>query len=287
MTEMILLLATLDFKRLCNAFCNTQGIVIFMLPMYALTDKQILVLGVESDNPFVEFVAFYHAVSTRFNKDKNKFNKEDESQVVTILNKVSKDTIRFQAWMDIFNKYPVRYPLLQTALGLFLADADSESMDVYINTISLNRKNDANRVLVTQCLETFNQQATFEKRKMLWTKAFNRWSEWNFETNESCLIEIAFSELDFALVGYFIECLSEQERSEYKENIFKQMIDISIPWYPSITDFNTRWYQLISQFQPVTHALNIENKTWLMDKSYYIPNKLGKSSYLDMLFGEM
>ncbi|MFI3189194.1 hypothetical protein BCS42_10745 [Crenothrix sp. D3] len=279
MNEMVKLLATLDFNRLCNAFYNVQDIVIFMLPMYELTDKQILILGVESNNPFVEFVAFYHVAS-----NENQFNQEEESQIVTILTKVSKDTIRFQAWMDIFNKYPVRYPLLQTALGLFLADADLESMDSYINSISLNKSklNDGGRVLVAKCLEAFSKKASLEKRVMLWTKAFNRWNEWNFETNENCLIEIAFSELDFALVGYFIECLSEEERIEYQQNILNKMVNISTQWHSSITNFYTRWHQLVSQFQPITHTLNIENKSWLMNSSYYIPNQFSNTSYLDM-----
>jgi hypothetical protein len=219
MAEIIKLLAALDFTRLCNAFCSSQDVMILRTSAYALTTEQNLLLAVSSDNPFVEFVIFYKVVSRRGNI--NKFSADEKSQIVTILEKVSKDVVRFKAWMDIFNKYPVRYPILQTALGLFLAKSKNDSIfDIYINSIDLTSSSKICRES-EECFDTFRQNADIENRKILWNKAYKRWNEWGFEINipDRFLFRVSFSILDCALIGYFLECLSEAiVRTVFKNN---------------------------------------------------------------------
>lgn len=295
MFEMIRLLATLDFKSLCQSFHNNTDIFILMsvININTLTADQILLLAVESSNPLVEFIAFYRVLYSITN-NRNELNEDESNKFVNILAKVSQDEIRFSAWMAVFNEYPMRYPLLQKPLGYFLANADSESMDSYIGSISLNtvslskiQLDNDSRDLVSICLEIFSKQASFEQRKKLWNKAFDRWSNWEFGIKNSSLMDISFSVLDFAVVGYFIECLSEQERLEYGKTIVNEMLSISTHWYPSITNFHKRWYQLISKFQLITHAISIKNKSWLMRDFYYTLTQFSNNSYYYIYYSQV
>lgn len=286
LAEMIKLLAALDFTRLCNAFCDSQDVIILITSVYALTTEQNLLLGVRSGNPFVEFVTFYYVLSGRCNK--NGFNSEEEIQIVNILKKVSKDVVRFKAWMDIFNKYPVRYPILQTALGLFLAKSNEESIfDIYISSIELDASNNVCRES-EKCFDTFRKNSNIESRKIMWNKSYERWIEWKFEINmtDKYLFKVSFSLLDFALVGYFLECLSEDERNQYQQDILDKMNNLNVQWYKNKSDFITHWYLLLSHFQPVVHASKItENDSWIMKDIYYTPNQFSNNTYFDMLLG--
>jgi len=280
MAEIIKLLAALDFTRLCNAFCSSQDVMILRTSAYALTTEQNLLLAVSSDNPFVEFVIFYSVVSKKGNIDK--FSADEESQIVTILEKVSKDVVRFKAWMDIFNKYPI----LQTALGLFLAKSKNDSIfDIYINSIDLTSSSKICRES-EECFDTFRKNAAIENRKILWKKAYQRWSEWKFETNmpNKYLFRVSFSILDCALIGYFLECLSEDEINNYRQDILDKMSNIRLQWYKEQSDFITQGYLLLSQFQPVIHTSKvIENDSWIMKDIYYMPNQFSDNAYFEML----
>jgi hypothetical protein len=50
-----------------------------------------------------------------------------------------------------------------------------------------------------------------------WRMAFARWSDWNFGERDghSAPTEITLSNMDFAIVGYAVECLTPEERETH------------------------------------------------------------------------
>lgn len=287
-TQMVKFLAKFNFSLLCDALIDYKDIpILLMHTMHGLTIKQALSLGAESDNTYVEFTAVFGALS-RLEKSRT-LDEDDENKLVSIFRKVSQDTIRFREWMDIFNKHPIRYPSLQRALGLFLACHGQEaSIDSYINSISLSSTTNQSRNLVTTCLNVFKNNADIKTRTILWRKAFNRWEIWKFNTDiqDLGLFNVGVSELDFALVGYYLECVPANDRIAYQLTIINQMNSIRSKWHGSITNCVTYWNLLVSQLQPVTHAINIENsnESWLMENKYFMPEPFNNSSYIDMSF---
>lgn len=277
----IQLLAALNLNKLCHALSNTKDVVFLTSCMWSLTTKQVLQLGVNSNNPFVEFVTFYNVVSKR-----HEFDNDEENKVVLILNKVSEDISRFEAWMNVFNKYPVRYPALQKALGLFLAKSNQESIfDIYINSIELRTLNEID-VDASKCFDSFRNNSNIEIRRVLWKKAYARWDEWEFETKmaDKYLFGISFSSLDFAVIGYFLECLDADKINEYKNEIFNKMNALNLQWYSSQSDFVSRWNVLLSKLQIAAQTNDIKtNNLWELRNCNYAFVDLEKDYYSYML----
>ncbi|QFY42301.1 hypothetical protein F6R98_06400 [Candidatus Methylospira mobilis] len=291
-TQIIRLLAHYDSSRLRNAFINSKDIPILMHSIDALTVEQALTLGAYSDNPYVEFSAVHGALS-KIGASRD-FIQNEQSMLVMVLNKVSRDVLRFNNWMDVFNAYPLRYPALQTALGLFLAQSEGGSIfDAYINSIALSKlgldfQSNKSRALVAKCLGIFCKSADIEKRKNLWRKAYERWSEWNFEVNtmDSHIFSVVVSDLDFALIGYYLECMTHNDRIAYKTDVLQKLRVSFYQWYRSTSDLITCVNRLISHMQPVAHAIIIQHNSselWLMDGKYDIPEQFKDNAYIKMM----
>lgn len=173
----------------------------------AIADEDMyLPLAVSCSSSHFEFAALRRAVSRRV----------PQAQSITpllapLLVKISADTTRWRALMDVFNQYPIRYPALQESLGVALAGSSSKAMEAYVSAIQLNSVaiNDAEREDVAVCLRAFRASASGDKREELWRFAYERWSAWDFErsNSEAHLFEVRASLLDYAIVGYAIECL--------------------------------------------------------------------------------
>ena len=145
-----------------------------------------------------------------------------------------------------------------------------------------------NRLAVTNCLREFRSLASKKNREYAWNVAFKRWSRWNFGSldTQRQLVSIATSELDYAIVGYCIECLSPAKLNEAIENIHSLLLLLDAPWYLSITEFQSAVYRLLSQLQPYAHSTKLTSSDdWLWMKQQYYSFDVNNNRYLAMLFG--
>lgn len=138
--------------------------------------------------------------------------------------------------MQIFNTYPVRFPILQPSLGEALAKAPSNAIEPYIKALHLYVKragSDPGRRCVADCLRAFRKHADRDRRKALWTAAHDRWLEWNFaEADPNQHVLWASScDLDYALVGYAIECMDEAARVSVIQAIGKELQTLDRLWH--------------------------------------------------------
>lgn len=125
------------------------------------------------------------------------------------------------------------------------------------------------------CLTEFRTKAPVERRKALWTAAHVRWLAWNFNAADpnQHMFWIGRCDLDFALVGYALECMSSAEREGAIQTIGKELLALDQKWYASQTDIITAWNRVLSRLQPYAWAstLSPDGSEWLADNTVCYP----------------
>ena len=194
--------------------------------------------------------------------------------------------------MTVFNRYPLRYPGLQPALGRVLPGASGAALQTYIDSINLVPGRQGSRDTVAVCLTEFRATATQQQQRLLWTMAFRRWSDWNFNlaNPEQHAFEIVWSELDYPVVAYSIDCLDAQARTQAQKKIFDQLTALDNQWHKSVTDCITAFNRLLSELQPYAHAVATLATTGsttnlnLLPLQLYIPTEVQNNRYLRLMY---
>lgn len=274
-----------DLTSLHRALSRLDQSPLSMQVADALPLQERLSLGLSSDNPHIQFGCVF---STFFYRHRAELlDHQCEQLLERILHKIANNSLQWTMWMRVFNRFPLRYPGLQSALGGVLATASDESVRSYIDTINLSTSCNGSRKVVAQCLRTFRTKANEDRAKSLWKLAYQRWSEWKFESapTESTLISIGCSEIDFAVVGYIIECMTEMERQEMLYALQSKLALQHNNWHTSVTDYSTRRYHLLSHLQPYAHAVQAINldEDWLAEEKHYEPFDLASQRYMEIM----
>ncbi len=275
---------------LADALAHLNQTAVGMVVASTLSTSEKLNLAVASYNPYVQFCCLYQALSDH-STPIQQLSKEQEELVVKLLLKVAGDGPSWAAWMQIFNAYPLRHPALQTALGIALADAPDTAIEPYVKSVVLYPKQaptDAGRQAVAACLRAFRSKASPARRTALWTLAHKRWTTWEFNRAESSqhLLNINWSELDYAIVGYACECLDATGRSDAMNLIIRKLQVLEENWYASIMDIVTAWNRLLSAFQPYAHAQAAiaSGGEWLSESQQYWPFDPATNQYVMMKY---
>jgi hypothetical protein len=235
-------------------------------------ENAYLRLAVACSSPHFEFAALRSAL------DRRDHPISPAPGLDALLSKISTEPDRWRSVMDIFNRYPVRYRRLQEALGTALAGAAPHAMESYIAAIQLNDVafNDAGRENVAICLRAFRACANQSQREAMWRLAHDRWAAWGFGRSDpnTHLLEIRASLLDYAIVGYAIECLGPNRAMLVLADISKKALGLHHNWYPSSSDMIADWNRNLSSFQPFAHAehlLTNNHEDWLCNIRMYLP----------------
>lgn len=277
------------FDHLVKALSGLRQTPVAMQVAGALVDQHRLCLAIASDNPYVQFGCAYQALSKRPNSIQ--LSAPEQELLTALLLKVANNGDQWQAWMLIFNRYPARYPALQAALGRALAAAPELAIESYVSSINLTTNLIAapreNRRYVAECLRAFREAADPTRRCTLWTMAQERWSGWRFDSHghDKYLFEIGWSELDYAVVAYAIECMDDAGRKVAMDSIHRQLSVLDYQWHASLSDCITSWNRLFSQFQPYAHAAKavLSTEDWLVEGRHYYPSDLQGQDYLKMM----
>jgi hypothetical protein len=275
---------------LADALAHLNQTAVGMVVASTLSTSEKLSLAVATDSPYVQFCCLYQVLSDH-RTPKLPLSNEQEQLLIQLLLKVAGNSPRWAAWMQVFNAYPLRYPALQTALGITLADAPDTAIESYVKSIVIYPKQaptDAGRQAVAACLSAFRSKASLARRTALWTLAHERWTTWEFNRAESNqhIFNINWSELDYAIVGFACECLDAGGQSEAMDLIIGELKVLDEGWYASITDIVTAWNRLLSAFQPYAHAQAAVTSggDWLSGSQQYYPSDLAKNPYLMMKY---
>ncbi len=284
-TGLVRSLCRFDFSRLIQAVVGINQTVIAMQVAGTLQTADRFRLALGTASPWVRFACVYY---TFLHQSKTEaLSQEEQGLLKELLLQIAQDTPLWRKWMMVFNHYPVRYPQLQPVLGRALADMDDAAIQTYIDSISLYpSSSNSQRYAVAACLREFHKVAAEERRKALWTWAFNRWSEWfvDIANTERYSFEIVWSELDYAVSAYAVECLDKEERRTAEVALQEQLGSIKNRWHQSESDFIKDYYRLLSQLQPYAHGDKvIADRIDCLPEKHYIPSTLSTDRYLQMM----
>lgn len=272
-TQATRILARCEKNHLLSVLSGIDEALLAVSFVDAIWDEYTyLALAVDCTSPHFEFAALRSAVYRR------RYPSPTVQGLDFLLIKMSADPGRWRDLMDIFNRYPVRYPRLQDALGRALAIVPSQAREAYIAAIQLNDVafDDAGRENVAACLRAFQAQANRNQREAMWRLAYDRWSAWDFGRSDpdTHLLQIRASLLDYAIVGYAIECLGANAAMQVRVDILAKSLSLHQRWHLSEFAMMADWNRSLSSFQPFGHAEHIlagNNEDWLCKARSYLP----------------
>jgi hypothetical protein len=209
--------------------------------------------------------------------------------LVKLFRQVQCNGTEWRKWMSAFNRYPVRTKTLQPAFGASLAGSDDQAKAAYIEAIDLRTSHSESREAVTACLSEFCNAASLEERQVLWRVAFQRWDVWDFDVKRADfpLTRIAVSDLDYALIGYGVECVSQSELQMMIQTMTAELSDVQNCWYTDRIAFDAAWYRALSRWQIFTYAAGVRagEYEWEAPQRVLMPFDPEADRYLAMSLG--
>lgn len=212
--------------------------------------------------------------SLAFNQPRNEpLQAETVENLAKVFRHVQKDDAEWLKWMQALNRYPVRTKLLQPVFGRSLVDSDEKAKAAYIEAINLSTAHSECREAVTLCLLEFRKDASDIERQTMWTLAFQRWEVWNFDRNDadSPLTSIAVSDLDLALIGYGIECLSDNDLQVKLQKLSTELTTVQSNWYADRTAFDSAWYRALSRWQVLAYTSGVRTGQFKWELPHKMP----------------
>jgi hypothetical protein len=266
-------LARFGFNRLLEATADIHETAAAMILAQALPTEQRLRVAAASKS---EHIRFCFVLASVFRLPKTTRLDETSATILSdLLVGVASDADRWSKWMRAFNRYPVRHPALQVPLGRAVARIGNIQQRAYIDAIELGTYPSECRDLVTECLTAFRDAAPPDVRRNLWEIGHQRWKAWHFgaEDEESLATGIVRSYIDYAVIGYVLECLTEDQRLAERNSIFERLSNIEHEWHASKIAMLSAWYRGLSELQPYLLAEHLTrgDKAWLSNKYQYYP----------------
>ncbi|OOS02291.1 hypothetical protein SAMN02745664_10873 [Moraxella cuniculi DSM 21768] len=167
-------------------------------------------------------------------------------------------------WFQLFNKYP----WLQLELGKFITSTTHKQIQIYIDSIELSTYSEN----IQECLTYFLKHAEQEKIHYFCKLAYQKWKTWDFEYSYS----IKRSSLDRAIVKYFQDVATVQERADFIHNEMTFILSFNKYWFTNIVELHKFIYFHLSRMQPAYIADKLQqNNSLLFDdlnKNFYYPN---------------
>ncbi|HWK44969.1 MAG TPA: hypothetical protein VNT30_09625 [Stellaceae bacterium] len=258
--------------RLLKAIAGFRQIVCAMGVAHALAPVQALAIGNATDNPYVEFAAAHRALSHR-SPLTCPMDEAGRQPLTDLLVKVASDAARWKAWMRVFNRYPIQ--AMQPSLGSALAVVDDLAVAAFVESVELMGQASEGRQALAEGLRMFRVEAQLDRRRLLWKLAHERWVGWRFGQGDvhAHPTAIGYSELDYAIVGYALECVDDVGRSNAIRHTQDKLNAIDNAWYGEVTELISEWNRILSEFQPYAHASEVlrAGGDWLMEGKNYLP----------------
>ncbi|MEZ8881576.1 hypothetical protein BCT53_03905 [Vibrio lentus] len=216
------------------------------------------------------------------------FSQDQDCSFTSLLEKTASSEF-FSHVLNIVARYPSRYPNIQDLLGSALAKSkNSDAITQYLGSIGLRsiEFNDPCRKIVAKCLTAFANDASIEHQRVAWKAAYHIWFDWKFDISNKddvYLFETKASALDYAIVRYFLDCCSTEDRKKFVDERLEGLNIISEAWYESQTDLKSHWNLELSLLQPVFQANEIirsPSQPYLMVDRFYSLETIQNNQYI-------
>ena len=256
-----------------------------MLLLSSLTVSEALSFALASANPYVQFGSILRLFQQQ-RRHRESITPGEEQLLTQLFLAVASSTPEWEKWMLALNRYPVRFSPIQVPLGQALAQAPAAALEPYVDAIHLSTMG-TGRSVIAECLRAFRSAAALSRRQALWKLAHERWAKWKFGEGETDqhLVQIGQCELDYAIVGYAVECMTAQDRTDAHAALNAELSSLQTAWHASVTDFMRATNRILSRLQPYGYAQQIgPADDWLMEKRYVLPFDPKIDRYNAMLY---
>lgn len=280
----IYIVSTINIKKLSLLLDGNDDFFMILQIVRILDVHNLLKLAIETNNPFIEFLTLFDWESPL---NKSNFPYSDDRMLLLLIKKIAiNDAERFKSWLELFNLRS--FINLQSVLGLFLATTEQkEYIDIYVNTLSIELYSTSSESYknILPCLDRIKTHASLGRRQLIWKKLYLKWNEFIFY--ETHLHKIKLTNICLAIVGYYLENLTENELEEEKNRILNMLLSINHQWYKNSTERTTKWYQYLIFLQPIFHADKVKNNntSWHMDGTKLYQPVFDNSEFLQGKYG--
>lgn len=214
---------------------------------------------------------------------------ETLENVRSIFTSVQNDEKEWNQWMRALNRYPVRAKCIQRALGESLVGTNRNTKVAYLQAMELNTFHGGCRDAVATCMSAFRSKASMEERREFWELTHQRWKHWDFERAGRTvpLTSVAVSDLDYGLVGYALEVLSEGDLEDSLKRLTREMWDVPGQWHVDRSAFDSAWYHVLSVWQIFAYATEVRagRLQWELPTCQFLPFDPGLDRYAAMSVG--
>ena len=213
--------------------------------------------------------------------------------LVTVFSALQRDPDEWTKWMRAFNWHLKPAAGIQRALGASLVNSNESVKSAFVNAINLKAINlifdfqdDVDsRDPVNKCLEEFQKHATPIEQQSMWRLSYLKWNKWNFDQANDTrpLIGIVGCDLDFAIIGYFADCLSHTELNEELGRIRKALSNCLDKWHKNQSSYNDDCLRLLSRYQLAIYANTVRNgeRPWILPRTFnHEINRYDSMTYL-------
>ena len=270
-----LALLVLDRPRLVSIARGAKTWMQAHLVLGALPLVDALRVATSTDGGHARFAALERVA----HRERRRLNETEDRALRNLLLALSVND-GWREWLQVFNKYPVRCPHIQLALGRALARCGSAALKTYVDSMSLGIAEDGGRIQVTQCLKVFRANADAGRRRMLWQAAFDRWATWNYGLDDGTgLTKIARCELDYGVVGCLIEANNAESFENPDQRFDRELRHWDSLWHRSRADAQSAFFRLLSEYQIRAHAQHraVGDVDWTLDSEDYRPPALASN----------
>lgn len=271
---------------LLRAVDQLRQMVPAMQVLLALTVRKGFSLGIASENPYIQFGSILRLLQHQ-RRHRGEMAPDEDALLAQLLTRVASIDAQWQAWMRALNRFPIRFQPIQKALGTALAQGPERALAAYVDAVNLTTMG-VGREQVAECLRSFRKVAPFSHRQTLWKCVHERWLEWNFGLRDKTenLVKIGSCELDYAVVGYAVESMDAEARSQKCNALVATLSALPMSWHASETDFRRSVNRLLSCFQPYAYAQQIgADDDWLIEGTQFLPFDPRQDRYNALLFG--
>lgn len=253
--EATLCLAYNDFKTLSEISSKISQLVSVLWIVDPLSNTLRFRLAVECSSNRVRFAALYQTLNDRRKKQRS-FGVTNHKLLSALLVKVANDSKVWRQFMSVFNKYPVRYPAFQLALGEALARVSTSHCIEYVDAIDVGSANGTKEVAA--CLHRFRSYATSKLQRVLFEKCFQEWNKFmEMKHRESNRFDLVHTEIDYGVVAFMTECVGYEEIAARITSLEAEFSNLHLQWHASETELTSAYYTVLSRLQLYTHAKRI------------------------------
>jgi hypothetical protein len=284
-TQAVRYLQEFSAGTLKSATERVKQTVSVMLVLWSLTVSESLSLALVSSNCYVRICAVLRLLQ-QGHRHREKMTPTEDALLTQLFLAIASNPSEWGKWMLALNRHPIQYKAIQVSLGHALAQAPDSALSPYVDAIQLSTLGAA-RGVVADCLRAFRSIAPPARQRTLWKLAHERWLKWNFAVGDphQNLINIGQCELDYAVIGFAVECMNDQELDDAYAALIAELTALDITWHTSVTDFRRSVNRILSRLQPYGHARGIQSTDdWLIENRYVLPFDPKTDRYNALLF---